>query len=387
MNKKQTASPSDNPTTPAHISRRTLLRWMVGGAAGLAGTIPLLIPMDKTAAQIYTPKTPLVTPTAPVTAVTPLYTPKTPIPTTSPDDLTNSSGMVSAAGIDLLRDRILGLIDGREIGFALRELDENGVVVASIDYQSSELYPVASCFKAFVVYYYFWFTPEDLWQTDRQSDVYQVAVFSNNVRTGVVIRDTGQYLDIYGNPLEKFNDTLLFRLGMKEGLHTWKWEGNPLIGFTDRRYAPSDKRIMNIHGTTHIADNLTTAADLAQGYVFMEQAALGTLIPDPRDPFFDTERARIASIAALDLLSISAENYKSPIERAGVDYIGKDGVLREGDLSAGVVISDAGLIEIDGRRFAMSFISVGHSEFYAVEMVKSIVGYIREYVESYTPSS
>src|SRR5690606_39363268 len=109
--------------------------------------------------------------------------------------------------------------------------------------------------------------------------------------------------------------------------------------------------------------------------------------PDPRDPFFDTARARIASIAALDLLSISAENYKSPIERAGVDYIGKDGVLREGDLSAGVVISDAGLIEIDGTRFAMSFISVGHSEFYAVEMVKSIVGYIREYVESHPPAS
>ncbi len=284
--------------------------------------------------------------------------------------------------IDTLRQNILNVIGGREIGFALHELDERGQVVASVDYQSRELYPVASCFKAFVVYYYFWFTPEDLWQTDRQSDVYQVAVFSNNVRTGFVIRDTGQYLDIFGNPLEKFNDTLLFRLGMKEGLHTWKWEGNPLIGFTDRRYAPSDTRNINIHGTAHIADNLTTAADLAQGYIFMEQASLGTLPTNPLDPFFDTERARIASIAALELLSIAAENYKSPIERAGVEYIGKDGVLREGDLSAGVVISDAGLIEIEGTRFAMSFISVGHSEFYAVEMVKTIVSHIRAYVES-----
>jgi hypothetical protein len=199
------------------------------------------------------------------------------------------------------------------------------------------------------------------------------------VRTGFVIRDTGQYLDIYGNPLEKFNDTLQFRLGMKEGLHTWKWEGNPLIGYTDRRFAPSETRNINIDGVAHSADNLTTAADLAQGYIFMEQAALGTLPPNPIDPFFDTERAQIASIATLDLLSISAENYKSPIERAGVSYIGKDGVLREGDLTVGVVISDAGLIEINGRRFAISFISVGQSEYYAVETVKAIISHIQDY--------
>jgi hypothetical protein len=352
---------SDQQKNTNHISRRTLLRWTLGGAAGLAGLagmLPLLAPVDEVHAQIYTPKTPFAT-------LKPSGT---------------DQAEINQGKIDQLQQDILNTLGSMELGFALRELDAEGHVIASIDYQSSKLYPVASCFKAFVVYYYFWFTPEDQWQADRDSNVYSVAVFSNNVRTGTVIRDTGQYLDVYGNPLEKFNDTLLFRLGMKEGLHTWKWEGNPLIGFTDRRFAPSDTRNINLHGVAHIADNLTTAADLAQGYIFMEQASLGTLLPNPIDPFFDTERAKIASDAALDLLSISAENYKSPIERAGVDYIGKDGVLREGDLiGVGVVISDAGLIEINGRRFAIAFISVGQSEFYAVETVKTLVSYIQTY--------
>jgi hypothetical protein len=340
------------------VSRRTLLRWMLGGAGGIlgaAGTLPLLAPRDEVHAQIYTPKTPFAT--------------------------------VGPSGIEVLQQNILDTIGSQEIGFALRELDAQGQVIASIDYQSTKLYPVASCFKAFVVYYYFWFTPEDQWRIDRDSDVYQVAVFSNNVRTGFVLRDTGEYLDIFGNPLEKFNDTLLIRLGMKEGLHTWKWEGNPLVGYTDPRYAPSETRSIKIHGVAHSADNLTTAADLAQGYIFMEQAALGTLPPNPIDPFFDTERAQIASVAALDMLSISAENYKSPIERAGVEYIGKDGVLREGDLTVGVVISDAGLIEINDKRFAISFISVGQSEYYAVETVKAIVRHIQTYAGDITETS
>jgi hypothetical protein len=54
-------------------------------------------------------------------------------------------------------------------------------------------------------------------------------------------------------------------------------------------------------------------------------------------------------------------------------------VLREGDLTVGVVISDAGLIEINGRRFAISFISVGQSEYYAVETVKAIISHIQDY--------
>lgn len=274
---------------------------------------------------------------------------------------------------------ILNAIGDQEMGFALRRLDDGEQVVFQIDHNADKLYPVASCFKAFLIYYYFWNTPQDQWQIERESDPYRVAVFSDNVKTGVLIRDVGQFVTVYGNPLEKFNDCVLLNIGLQNGLHTWDWAGNPMVGFTDSRFEPSTERYIDIRGTLENVDNLTTAADLANGYTFLVQAADGTLPPNPKNPYFDTARAQTAAQAALDLLSIPAENYKSPIERAFGSYTGKDGVLPPEDLNAGYVVNDAGVVTVGESRYTLSLISVGQTEYSAVLTLTAIHDLLAEF--------
>lgn len=283
-------------------------------------------------------------------------------------------------GVDVLDKAIRDAIGNQVMGVDVRKLDDKMQVVFELAYNADQLYPVASCFKAFLVYFYFWNMPPEQWKTDRDSDAYRVAVFSDNVRSGFLMRDAAAYVDVYGNIIEKFNDCLLYNLGMTQGMHTWKWEGNPLIGITDRRFAPSDTRYINLRGTAHIADNLTTAADLATGYTFLAQAAAGTLAPKPMNPLFDMARAQRAAQAAIDLLSIPAENYKSPIERAGLaGYTGKDGILPKDDLTVGNVVSDAGIVTVGESRYVLSFISVSQSEFAAVNTLTAIANALKTF--------
>lgn len=268
---------------------------------------------------------------------------------------------------------LLDIIGDQTIGFDLRQLDDQQQIIMQMQHNADQLYPVASCFKAFVVFYYFWHTPIARWQVDRESAAYRVAVFSDNVQTGFLIRDVGENVDIYGNPLQKFNDGLLYDIGMTQGLHTWDWPGNPLVGFTDSRFAPSETRVITLRGVTHSADNLTTAEDLARGYTFLTQAAAGTLPLNPLQPKYDFARAQLAAQATLDLLAIPAANYRSPIERAGwMPYIGKDGILPRGDLSVGNVVNDAGLITQDETRYVMAYLSVGQTEFSAINTLTAI---------------
>jgi hypothetical protein len=287
-----------------------------------------------------------------------------------------------AQAVDTLEQDILNAIGRQQMGFALRKLDENTQVVFKIDYNADKLYPVASCFKAFLLYYYFWNTPEAQWKTDRESDPYRVAVFSDNVKTGVLIRDTAAYVTVYGNALEKFNDCLLLNVGLQNGLHTWDWTGNPMVGFTDPRFVPSTERFVEVGGTAHNVDNLTTAADLANGYTFLRQAADGTLPLNPKNPYFDTTRAQKAAKAALDLLSIPAENYKSPIERAFGSYTGKDGVLPPEDLDVGYVVNDAGIVTVGESRYTLALISVGQTEYSTVLTLTAIAEALQRFEQA-----
>ncbi|MCU0497175.1 MAG: class A beta-lactamase-related serine hydrolase [Anaerolineae bacterium] len=273
---------------------------------------------------------------------------------------------------------LLDIIGDQTIGFDLRQLDDQQQVIMQIQHNADQRYPVASCFKAFVVFYYFWHTPIARWQVDRESAAYRVAVFSDNVQTGFLIRDVGENVDVYGNALQKFNDCLLYDIGMSEGIYTWDWPGNPLIGFADDRFAPSEARVITLRGETHSADNLTTAQDLARGYTFLAQAADGALPPNPLQPKYDFERAQRAAQATLDLLAIPAANYRSPLERAGwMPYIGKDGILPRGDLSVGNVVNDAGLITQDETRYVIAYLSVGQTEYSAINTLTAMAERMR----------
>jgi hypothetical protein len=46
-----------------------------------------------------------------------------------------------------------------------------------------------------------------------------VGVFSGNTATGQLIQTTDAFVDVYGNPIEKFNDFLIYNLGMVNGLY------------------------------------------------------------------------------------------------------------------------------------------------------------------------
>jgi hypothetical protein len=145
---------------------------------------------------------------------------------------------------------------------------------------------------------------------------------------------------------------------------------------------PSDERYVEIGAVQHSIDNLTSAADLAYGYTFLAQAAAGTLAYDPMKPLYDRAHAQIAAQATLDLLSISADNYQSPLERAGFVYIGKDGILPLGDVSVGNVVNDAGIVQIGASRYVVAYMSASQSEYLAIETLKALGERLRQFEEA-----
>lgn len=266
----------------------------------------------------------------------------------------------------LLRQALADALADQEVALDLRWLTPYGAVVERMAFNADRLYPTASCFKAFLALYYFWRVPPDDWQRDEWSAVARTVIVSDNLLTGRVIADVAPYVEVYGSALEKFNDFLLLDMGLKHGLYTWKWPGNPVETLTDRRFTPSETRFSLVNGVAHRVDNLTTAADLADGYVFMLRP------PENAPPG--------AVQAALDLLSIPAARYQSPFERAGLTgYTGKDGVLQQADISTGTVINDAGIVPIGDRRCILSFLSVGQSEFRALGTLKAVTEALRKF--------
>lgn len=267
-----------------------------------------------------------------------------------------------------MQDRILEAIGEQMMALDLRWLDDDNQPRGRFMLNETALLPVASAFKAFVALYYLWTVPQAEWRVDEFSPLYRMIVVSDNLLTGTVIADVAPYITLYGNPLEKFNDFLLYTMGLKNGLYTWKWEGNPIEGYIDRRFEPSlEGRFALVKGVQHTVDNLMTAEDLANGYAFM------------LNPPTDVPGAVFAAESALKLLSIPAKNYQSPFERAGLlGYTGKDGILQKDDISTGNVVADAGIItlgepdSIDRHRFIVAFLSAGQTEYSAINTLKSI---------------
>lgn len=265
-----------------------------------------------------------------------------------------------------LMDDLRALLDGRAIGFDLRHMNERGEEYFRVQVNQDALYPTASCFKLMLVLYYLWHTPQNQWHLERGSIPYSVAVYSNNMRTGELLQAVGERIDIYGNAVEKFNDFLLFELGLRNGLYRWNWPGNPVEGQLDRRFAPSYvSRYVQLGYERYVMDNLTTAEELADVYALLLQPH------SSRQPMLDAMR---------ELFSIPAEDYDAPIERAFDQlYTGKDGVIPSDASMMGRIINDAGIIRVGNNLYVLSYLCAGEGEFVGMTLLGQVAERLRDY--------
>ncbi|MCU0512076.1 MAG: L,D-transpeptidase [Anaerolineae bacterium] len=268
---------------------------------------------------------------------------------------------------------------GKEMGLDFRRLNATGELDFSLTFNAQELYPVASAFKAFVVLYYFLYTPVDQWEYTPGSHVYRVAVYSNNSLTGNLIHNTAPFAPFEGNSIEKYNDFLVQVLGMKEGLYTWYWVGNtPTNGVLDERFTPRRERLVRVREQSEFVGNVSSATDLAIGWQFIATAE--------NDPRWQEDQFRRAIEATRQLLSIPSARYRSPIERVLFGgYTGKDGTLQVGDLDVGRVINDAGLVRVLDGQYIVSFMSAGESEESTDPALSEVIDSIRTYQDFVNP--
>lgn len=271
-----------------------------------------------------------------------------------------------------LRQSVLALLAGRDLGFDLRCVDPaDATEFLRIDHNADRLYPVASAFKVLVTLYYLWHTPRDEWWTDEGSPVYSVTVYSNNTLTGTLLQQVGQRFDFFGNDIQKFNDFLIFTLGMENGLHSWNWPGSPTEGQTDSRFSPSDERFVQVNGTRYRMDNLFTAADLARVYA---------LIINPDAYLRDIDIPYDAIDMTRQLCAIPTPGFPAPIERAFPQgYSGKDGTLPASDSAIGRVIVDAGIVEIGPSTYIISYMGGGEGEYFAIGFLRQLARLLFEY--------
>lgn len=256
-----------------------------------------------------------------------------------------------------LARQISATVDNRAIGVDLRRINQDGSEQWRIQVNASQLYPVASCFKTFAILYYCWHMPYLLWSSpDEESPLYQIAVNSANLAVNRLFDDVARRIASPSrNPIELFNDFLLETLSLRNGLHRWRWLAGsgdsgtapaPTADDFDSRFAPSQTRCVRANGLCYPMDNLFTPADLADGY---------TLLLADR-PFPDVDRSSTAIQVVLDLFSIPAAGYESPIERAFErGYTGKDGVLPAADSAVGRVVNDAGMIQLEQGRYVIAY--------------------------------
>lgn len=262
---------------------------------------------------------------------------------------------------------------GRKMALDFRRINPQNDEDFRVQINAADLYPVASCFKAFVALYYYYYTLPEAWQDGEGTPLYSAVVFSNNLETGTVIADVERRARGGKNAIEKFNDFLL-KIGMENGIRTWDWPGSPTIGFFDERFAPSASRfVRGGDGTAYNVDNAFTAADLARGYDVLVRGAA----------FTTDDRLRTAIAATNELLAIRNPDYRSPIEFVFPDgYIGKDGILPVGDIAIGRVVDDAGVLAVGDARYIVAFMSAGESESRARNALQLVVDQINLYEQS-----
>lgn len=270
-----------------------------------------------------------------------------------------------------VREAIESAIGNLNIALDFRCIHNNLDEEFRIQINAFNLLPVASCFKSWAGLYYLLNTPPDIQDVSQYSPVYQMIVNSDNIQTGVVLADVAQRVSGRGNALEKFNDFLMQRISMANGLHTWNWPDSPTAGLSDPRFAPSADRRVWFNGQGYEIDNAFWASDLARGYDFLLRG----------ETFTKSQELKTALQATRALLSVQATNYRSPIERAYPDggYMGKDGILPGADTRLGRVVNDAGIITLGERSYIIAFMSAGENEDVAINGLREIIAQMTAY--------
>jgi hypothetical protein len=269
-----------------------------------------------------------------------------------------------------IREHLQAVFNGLNMALDFRCINRQHDEEFRIQINASNLYPVASCFKAFLALDYFLNTPQSEWVNDETSTVYRTAVYSDNTATGMLLDEMALRIPGRENAIEKFNDFLHSVIGLSSGLHTWNWPNTPVLGISDPRFAPSEARQVFVDGQPYLVDNVFTAADLGRGYDFLLRGESFTQSPILRDSIHMTKT----------LLSIPAPDYQSPIERVyAAGYMGKDGILPSRDVATGRVVNDAGVISLNDRAYIVVFLSAGESESTAISVLREVVGQIDLY--------
>ena len=272
--------------------------------------------------------------------------------------------------VTAIREYLETVFDGLNMALDFRRINSTYDETFRIQINAFNLYPVASCFKAFLVLYYFLYTPQSEWVYDQNSVVYRTAVYSDNTLTGVLLEEISQRIPGRRNAIEKFNDFLHITMGLTSGLHRWNWPDTPVVGISDARFAPSEARQVIIAGQAYLVDNVFTAADLGRGYDFLARGEYFTWSPVLRDAIHMTKT----------LMSIPAPDYQSPIERVyPAGYVGKDGILPSRDVATGRVVNDAGLLSVGDRTYIVAFMSAGESESTAINVLREVVDQVEVY--------
>lgn len=283
---------------------------------------------------------------------------------------------VESPVVTRIREHLEWVIGGWTMALDFRGFDPACNEWFRIQINADRLMPVASCFKAFVVPYYFLHTPPAEWRYDENSALYSMAVHSGNAATGVVLDNVARRIPGSDNAIVKFNN-FLRQMGLANGLHTWNWEGSPTAGLSDPRYAPSavNGRVVRVRDQIFQVDNVFTAADLARGHDYITRGRYFTSSAEVREVLRVTQ----------ELLSVpsTSTGYRSPIERVfPPGYTGKDGVLPASDIQTGRVIADAGALHVGDHTYIVAFMSAGESESVALDVLREVVGQIGVYEQS-----
>lgn len=275
--------------------------------------------------------------------------------------------------VRLLAARIRETIGTEAVGLDLRRVNWNrGTVDFSIGHNAENYYPSASTFKAMTVLYYLAMTPRDLWEVGADSSAYRVAVFSNNRLTGDLLESTAAHYPGRANPIVKFNNWMWEALRMEAGLYSWDWEGSPTVGWNDRRFAPTPERAVWHRGAAHAVGNVFQPRHLADFWSYLLTLR----------PLYGWRQAEEAVAQTLELFSIPATGYQSPIERAWGNYIGKDGVLPAGDTPLNVrVVNDAGIILVGQTPYVVSAMSL-NGEYRFIQTLERVLAHVVAYESS-----
>jgi hypothetical protein len=278
----------------------------------------------------------------------------------------------NAAALHIQRN-LQDLLRPWDMALDFRGLDPDHNEQFRIQIRADELFPVASCFKAFVALYYYLNTPQEDWNDSPTTPLFRMVVNSDNGATGVMLANVAQRVAGPGNPIEKFNNFLQSVLGIPNGLHTWNWPGSPTVDFSDPRFMPSANtgRMVYLKTGAHFVDNVMTPADLVRGHDVITRG----------EYFAQNAGLKAALQATKALLAIpSTVDYRSPIERAYPEgYVGKDGILPASDVPTGRVIADAGAIQTTTYTYLLAFTSAGESESLAIDILRQVTEQIAVY--------